>query len=528
MPNRISYLFILSLTVLLFIPMIGHGFIHDDFLHLYSVANDPLWRGLTKASGGSFYAPVTWLSFKLDWTLWGFKPPAFAAVNLAIHLTNILLLQRLALALYQSAVAARWAALGFALLYPANSWAMMWISTRAHLLVTLFFLAALLSTVWYTETRRRLAFAAILLFAALSLFSKESGVTIPVSIALVLYNQRITKKDISISRREIVLLFSLLAIILLLYLAIRGQSGAVSINFSQNQWYSYRLDPKVLLENLLRYGWRTYGLLGILAGAIALSCILGGNDTNRLSISKFPIIFSLTLFITTIAPFILLPGRSGIYTYLPGAAAALLLSAVVRNWYQPFSGPMPRPDLITTSPIIILIVIYCGLTVGQNLKWMKMAEINTRILRQIAAQYARPEPNSLFILSYSEIDQENRFPESMAWGFSSALRLMYSDPTLSGEIIQNGELEAPNSAAIHLVYQRNRCGEPEVISLSAIENLSGHGVSSGLWLTKHPAVLSTTSQLGPRRTANGRRSVATVIPSATGNWWSRAHAAAAY
>jgi len=470
MPNRFSYLAIPLLTVLLFLPMIGHGFIHDDFLHIYSAAYDTIGRGLTKVTGGPFYAPVTWLTFKLNWIMWGLNPLAFAAFNLAIHITNIILLNRLAFRLYQSAIAARWAATGFALLYPANSWAIMWISTRAHLLVTLFFLAALLSTVWYAETKhhKSFAFTAIVVFATLSLFSKESGVTIPISIALVLYNQRITQKEIFISRSVVIVLFAILLTVLLLYLGIRGQSGAIPVNFSHSQWYSYMLEPKVLLENLLRYGWRTYGLLGILAGAIALSCYLGGYAPNRLSISKFQIFFSFTLFITTIAPFILLPGRSGIYTYLPGTAAALLLSAAVRTWYHPFSESRPRPDLITTSPIIIVVVIYCCLTVGQSLRWMKMAEVNTSVLQQIATQCTKPEPNSVVILSYFDIDLENRFPESMAWGFSSALRLLYSNPTLSGTIIHIDEASTNSSSEIHFVYQRARSGEAEVISSGLI------------------------------------------------------------
>jgi hypothetical protein len=97
-----------------------------------------------------------------------------------------------------------------------------------------------------------------------------------------------------------------------------------------------------------------------------------------------------------------------------GTAAALLLSAAVRTWYQPFSESRPRPGLITTSPMILVVVIYFCLTVGQSLRWMKMAEVNTRVLQQIATQCVKPEPNSVVILSYSEIDQENRFPESMA------------------------------------------------------------------------------------------------------------------
>ncbi|MBO0797772.1 MAG: hypothetical protein J2P31_03030 [Blastocatellia bacterium] len=478
---RLSYLAIPLLTALLFIPMIGHGFIHDDFLHLSSVAFDPIWQGLTKATGGQFYAPLTWLTFKLDWMLWGMNPVAFAVVNLMLHLANILLLHRLAFSLYQSAVAARWAAIGFALLYPANTWAIMWISTRAHIIVTLFYLAAMLSSIWYTRMKRKIyPLVAIVVFAILSMFAKESGVTIPVAIALVIYNQRIMQKEFHISRSDVIWLFALLLTVLLLYAVVRAQSGAIAITFSRSQWYTYMLDPKVLLENLLRYGWRTYGLVAIMAGAIALSGCLRGCVPSCKSLAKHEIYFSLCLFTITIAPFILLPGRSGIYTYLPGIAASLLLGAVVRSWPEQFSRSAPQTDLITSSPLILALTGFCLLTVGHSIKWMKMAEVNAAVLRQIVTRYAKLEPHSVVILSYSEI--EKGFPESMAWAFSAALRLTYADPTVSGSIIhaeQNdeelaGKPDCGEATEIHIVYRLDKDGEPEVIPEVRLDKLLPH------------------------------------------------------
>jgi hypothetical protein len=475
--TRFNHFTIPLLTALIFLPMMGRGFIHDDFVHLCSVAYDPLWLGLTKANGGPFYAPLTWLTFKVDWMLWGWKPAAYAVINLILHITNILLLNRLAFYLYQSAIAARWAAIGFALLYPANTWAIMWISTRAHIIVTLFYLSAMLSAIWYARTKRHklLAATAIVVFAILSMFAKESGITVPISIALVLFNQRITQRRI-FSRSEIIGLFAMLLTALLLYTGIRAQSGAIPVTFFRSEWYTYTLAPQVVLENLLRYGWRTYGLLAIMAGAVALSRYLRGCAPRLKSLAKCEIAFSLALFATTIAPFILLPRRSGIYTYLPGVAAALLLGAVVRAWYkpsyelshEPSLKPPLSPIFITASPIILVIVTYCFLTVGHSFRWMEMAEINTTILQQIVTQQPKVEPNTVFILTYSRIDSENRFPESLAWGFSHALRILYADRTVGGELIQSVELYRDKPLEIHFVYQRDNKGEPEVTLKSPI------------------------------------------------------------
>src|SRR5882672_3617283 len=114
--QRRFLLAVAGLSAALFLPVMGRGFIHDDFVHLYSVACGSLWQGLTRANGGPFYTPVAWLTFKVDWILWGKNPFMMAAGNLLLHIANITLLYAFALKLWRSQIAARWAALGFALL----------------------------------------------------------------------------------------------------------------------------------------------------------------------------------------------------------------------------------------------------------------------------------------------------------------------------------------------------------------------------------------------------------------------------
>jgi hypothetical protein len=461
--ERFHYLTISIFTFLLFLPMMGHGFIHDDFVHLFSVAYDPLWSGLTKANGGPFYAPLAWLTFKIDWVLWGWRPMAFAAVNLILHAANIILVYHLALGLYRSVIAARWAAIGFALLFPANTWAMMWISTRAHIIATLFYLAALLATVWYTRTVRHKvsAICAIVLFATLSIFSKESGITVPAAIALVLFNEKISQKRSHISAPCLIGLFTALVAVLLVYARIRAQSGAIPITFSENQWYTYTSSPIIFLENALRYGWRTYGLLTIIAGAIALSFYLRGHSHCLRSVTRNEVLFSLILFSITIAPFILLPRRSGIYSYLPGTAAALLLGVVARSIYE--LKPLPRANLITGSPIVLAIIIFGCFTIGHSLKWKQLAEVSSEVLRQIVMQQTKPAPDTSVILTYSHIDKQNGFPDAIGWGFPYALRILYADMTLDGLIIRQGGQYCNKPSEIHFVYERSNNGEPRVI-----------------------------------------------------------------
>ena len=333
---RLFLLAVAGLSAALFLPVMGRGFIHDDFIHIYSTAHHSLWEGLTRANGGPFYTPITWLTFKLDWVLWARNPFLMAAGNLLVHIANIMLLYAFALKLWGSQIAARWAALGFALLFPANTWAVMWISTRAHLLVTFFYLAALVATLWLARAERRRSSAVIVtvLFATLAVFSKESGVTSPVAIAITLMYVRRSERRKMLPLATIIGLFGSLLATLAAYALIRARSEAIPISFSASGWYSYAPSLSVLSENLFRYGWRTYGLLGIMACAIALSQIIRGRRPRLDSFAMNSVLLSAALFVTTIAPFILLRGRSGIYTYLPGIAAALLLGAMARSFAE--------------------------------------------------------------------------------------------------------------------------------------------------------------------------------------------------
>src|SRR5262245_25702426 len=334
--SRLFLLMVAGLSAALFLPFMGRGFIHDDFVHLHSAAYHSMWHGLTHANGGPFYAPITWLTFKLDWVLWGKNPFLMAAGNLLLHIANITLLHAFALKLWRSRAAARWAALGFALLFPANTWAVMWISSRAHLIVTFFYLAALLATLRLSraESHRKSAVVTVVLFATLSAFSKESGVTAPVAIAITLIYVRLSHGRNRLPPATVVGLFGSLVAALAAYALVRGRSEAIPITFSANDWYSYAPSLKVLIENLFRYGWRTYGLLGIVACAITLSQIIRGRRPRLDSFIMNDALLSASLFATAIAPFILLRGRSGIYTYLPGIAAALLLGSTARAFYD--------------------------------------------------------------------------------------------------------------------------------------------------------------------------------------------------
>ncbi len=193
-----ALMLVTSLT--LYWPVLGAGFLLDDFLHLDYVARAAAgdWHDFLSNFTGNWagsdimksYRPVVSLSVLIDYLLWGTNASGF-------HLTNILLLAGSCLftalvtleitGLYGNrlkAAAAIWAGLLFAV-YPLHGEAVAWIIGRVDLLSTLFYLASLFSYLRYRRLREKPYLWSSLLLFLLSLTSKEMAVTLPVVVALL-------------------------------------------------------------------------------------------------------------------------------------------------------------------------------------------------------------------------------------------------------------------------------------------------------------------------------------------------------
>jgi hypothetical protein len=462
---RLHPLIIAAFSAALFLPIIGRGFMQDDFDHLYSVAHYSLLSGLTHIQGGAFYAPVAWLSYRIDWDLWGYNPFGFAVANLILHLANIVAVYYLANRLWQSKIAALWAAIGYSLLYPANVSAVMFSGTRAHLLVTLFYLLSMLTASWFVKTDSRKLLAALLTvaFAALAVFSKESGVMAPIAIALVLFHQKRAEKWQPQEIRAILGLFAAIFAVLFAYFILRSYSGAIPIKFSCTG-YGYCLDLTQLLKHTYRYAWRTFGLLTVLALAIAASRYLLGCRPRLNLLNRYDLILASVLFAVTVAPILLVNYSTGIYTYLPGISAALLLGATARSLHE---SALKKPSLFAPAalaPILLVVIGYYTSMAKDSYEWMTMERTNTLVLNQIMEQHTSVQPSTTFILRYTQDDNNNKFPHGLNYGFPYALRFLYSDPTLNGMIIRNDEpcQECNNPSAIQMEYTIGSNGSPQV------------------------------------------------------------------
>ena len=171
------------LSFFLLLPLLGYGFLSDDFPLI--VANPRLqsWSLFFQNLLTPFFSfptnpqlhywrPTTLLSYALELRLWGGSPWGFHLTNILLHTANTLLLYLL-LKRFRPEGPLPWTASLLFLLHPAHGENIAWISGRTDLLAFLFLALSLLFRLEYEERKRGLPLS--LLFFALALLSKEAA-----------------------------------------------------------------------------------------------------------------------------------------------------------------------------------------------------------------------------------------------------------------------------------------------------------------------------------------------------------------
>lgn len=182
---------ILLLTLLAHLHgLTGQFLLWDDDSH---VTQNPAIRALTfdnlramfTEPLAKLYVPVTWLSFAVDYRLWGRNPVGYHLTNLVLHLagTTLVFFFVRRLTNGRTPVALLTAAL-FGV-HPLRVESVAWVTERKDVLFTVFYLASLMAYGRWAETnRRRWYWWCFGLFVAAAL-SKATAVTLPVMLVVL-------------------------------------------------------------------------------------------------------------------------------------------------------------------------------------------------------------------------------------------------------------------------------------------------------------------------------------------------------
>ncbi|MYC82366.1 MAG: tetratricopeptide repeat protein [Acidobacteria bacterium] len=200
-PNR-QALALFLLVAVSYLPALEAGFVWDDLILVEAAAVHD-WSGLwsiwfspADIEKEAHYWPVVYTSFWLEHKLWGLAPLGYHAVNVALHLVNVLLVWLL---LQRLAVPGAWAVAAVFAVHPLHVESVAWVIERKDLLSALFYLAAALTWIRFVKSPRPERYGLALGLFAAALLSKSIAVTLPAALLIYHWWQagRVTRTDLA-------------------------------------------------------------------------------------------------------------------------------------------------------------------------------------------------------------------------------------------------------------------------------------------------------------------------------------------
>jgi protein O-mannosyl-transferase len=176
-------IFIFFVVFLLYSNTLNDFFISDDYTPLGFVKDrgvvDIIKENLP-TKGGIFIRPVHDLFFKLDYSIWHFNPLGFHLTNILFQALNSILVAVLAYLLIKNKLVSILAGVLFAI-HPLHPDDVVWLSGRANLIATFFYLIALVAFIKYHDTsKKRYLYIISVIAYPVAILSKEIAITLPV------------------------------------------------------------------------------------------------------------------------------------------------------------------------------------------------------------------------------------------------------------------------------------------------------------------------------------------------------------
>jgi hypothetical protein len=429
----------------IYLTSVGHGFVADDFRWILDsrVARLADIPSLFQRSTG-FYRPVVGLTFAADYAAFGNQPLGYGLTNLALASICAILLYLVAVELSLPRGAAILAVALWLLNPHGINTAILWMSGRTALMLTMGSLGAVLLLL------RGHPFAA-LAPAAAALFSKEEAVLLPAILLMWWYAFR--PQDMA--RRRIAIWLMASAALLAIYLALRFQTGAMT-PWTAPPYYRFTARPSVIARNLWEYADRA---MTFPFAAAALAVLVLRPVSRMPWFSRRVVLcgaawiaggYGLTLF---------LPVRSSLYACFPCAGACLIAADVAaRRW----AGAAPSSRRFAAA---IGIVVAFGLTpvyILRNRTSLANARFSSAVLRDLdAATAAVPDGGTVVVM-----DERRRRP-NIETAFNMALddafelatgRRLYFwvEPALQHAAIAGLERPCPTCAMLTVAVRNGR------------------------------------------------------------------------
>jgi protein O-mannosyl-transferase len=400
---------ILLVTAIAYSNSVTNGFVNwDDDLYVYknqdirNLDGPALYEFFT-GYFGKMYAPVTMISYALDYKMGELDPATYHRTNLILHLLNVSLVFYLLYLLTGQTAIAFISALLFGI-HPLHVESVAWISERKDLLYSFFYLCGLITYIWFLDKKReRKYYFLTILFFLLSLLSKSAAVTFPLILLLIGYykGEKLAFKD-NLNKIPFFLMAVGFGILSLLSQKVIGTTvdyvqGYTILDrvFLGAYSFAFYLVKSIFpsgLSALHPMPMKPGGMLPV-SYYLSIVAVLGffwllvkaiRSKTNE--ILKKDVLFGLLFFLFTIALILLIPVGQAVvaerYTYLPYIGIFMIFGRFYLYFKQKGFPSFPKLKNWYTVFIVIAMVAFTGITYSRNRVWKDTVSLFSDVIEK--------------------------------------------------------------------------------------------------------------------------------------------------
>lgn len=357
--GSIAYVFFILLAI--YTPVLGRGFIKDDFRWIATGRiNDlsDLWRIFTINVG--FYRPLVSATFGIDYHIFGLQPLGYGLTNLLLLLLSVLAVRGVAVRIGLSREGAILAAAIWALNFHGIGGAILWLSGRTALLLTLCASACVIC--WL----RNAPVSASLWFAG-ALASKEEAVLLP---ALLLVAAFLWPREIAWRRP-----FALALCILAAYFVLRAHSGAFFVTNAPS-YYKLTANPAQLLRNGLEYADRTL-TFALATLVVASICV---RAWPSVSVDRNMVVFVASWAIVGFGVTFFIPARSSLYVVFPSVGTSIGVASVLEKLF--LASTVAQKSRLRLVALVVPLLLY-PIYYARNQPMMRLAQFSQDVVASL-------------------------------------------------------------------------------------------------------------------------------------------------
>lgn len=352
-----------------YLPDLGRGFIKDDFrwvLDGVDAVHHPL-RAFVGGWNGNFYRPLVAFSFGVDHFFYGLSARGYGFTNFALYLACTVAVY----AVLRQTSLPRFAAACGAFAWATNptglDMAVLWLSGRTALLMTMFGCASVVAML-----RRRRALGGLLYLAAL--LSREDALAVPLIVTTWAWLRESDRRE---TFKDLLVFTGVTTVYFVLRLNTDAITPATAPAFYQLTW-----QPQVIAVNALHYLDRAFTSTVVLS----LLALFAYRRVPRVTAADRRLLAVAALwFVAGLCITVRVPVRSSLYAVFPSVAAALLFAQLVQRLREGTEVGIRDRHLVLALAIVLLFIPVFNL---RNDRWVEPARVSARTFEALSLDAA--------------------------------------------------------------------------------------------------------------------------------------------